>query len=91
LSAKYKIAETKTFSKHVANSEFKQVYGKLANFVYLQLTDNPHFGPNIKKLKGEYEGVYRDRIGSNRVFYIIDENSKLIFMIDNQKRNDSYK
>jgi mRNA interferase RelE/StbE len=91
LSAKYKIAETKTFSKHVANLEFKQVYGKLANFVYLQLRDNPHFGTNIKKLKGEYEGIYRYRIGSNRVFYIIDETSKIVYLIHIQKRKDSYK
>ena len=91
MSAKYKIAETKTFNNHITDLEFKQIYSKLSNFVYPQLRDNPYFGPTIKKLKGEYEGVYRYRIGSNRVFYIIDETSRIIYIIDIQKRKDSYK
>jgi len=91
LSAKFKIAETKTFSNHIANLEFKQVYNKLSNYVYPQLRENPYFGTNIKKLKGEYEGIYRYRIGSNRGFYIIDETSRIIYLIDIQKRKDSYK
>jgi mRNA interferase RelE/StbE len=91
LSAKFKIAKTKTFGNHIADLDYKQVYSKLLNFVYPQLRDSSYFGPNIKKLKGEYEGVYRYRIGSNRVFYLIDETSQTVYMIDIQKRKDSYK
>lgn len=36
------------------------------------LRQNPFFGPNIKKLKGEYEGQYRYRVGSYRIIYSID-------------------
>jgi len=91
LSAKYKIAETDTFSRINAKPEFKQLSQKLSNYVYPQLKENPFFGLNVKKLKGEYEGVYRYRVGSIRVFYIIDDSSRTVFLLDVQKRKDSYK
>jgi mRNA interferase RelE/StbE len=91
LSAKYKIAETDTFSRNIAKSEFRQLSQKLKNYVYPQLKENPYFGLNVKKLKGEYEGVYRYRIGTVRVFYLIDDSSRTVFLLDVQKRKDSYK
>lgn len=36
------------------------------------LMQNPVLGRNIKKLKGEYEGQYRYRVGSYRIIYSID-------------------
>ena len=36
------------------------------------LTRNPFFGPNIVKLKGEYAGLYRYRVGSYRIVYSVD-------------------
>jgi len=91
LSAKYKIAETDTFSRNIAKPEFKQLSKKLSDYVYPQLKENPYFGLNVKKLKGEYEGVYRYRVGSTRVFYLIDASSRTVFLLDIQKRKDSYK
>lgn len=91
MSAKYKIAETDTFSRIIAKPEFKQLSQKLSNYVYPQLKENPFFGLNVKKLKGEYEGVYRYRVGSIRVFYLIDDSSRTVFLLDIQKRKDSYK
>ncbi|MCX6159864.1 MAG: type II toxin-antitoxin system RelE/ParE family toxin [Ignavibacteriae bacterium] len=91
MSAKYIIAETETFSKHIAIPDYEQLSKKLNNFIYPQLTENPHFGTNIKKLKGEFEGLYRYRAGSVRVFYTIDEKSKHIFMLEIQKRKNAYK
>lgn len=91
MSANYKIAETETFSKKAAKPEFVQVYKKLIKYVYPQLKENPYFGTNIKKLKGEYEGIFRYRIGNNRVFYIIEEKIKKIYILEIQKRKDSYR
>lgn len=91
MSVKYKIAETESFSRQILKRGFEQVYYKLTSFVYPQLKDNPHFGNNIKKLKGEYEGMYRYRVGSYRAFYVIDDNSKTVFILEIQKRKDSYK
>ena len=36
------------------------------------LMQNPFFGPNIKKLKGEHAGQYRYRVGGYRIIYSID-------------------
>lgn len=91
MSARYKIAETDTFRRNIAKPEFRQLSQKLSNYVYPQLKENPYFGLNVKKLKGEYEGVYRYRVGSMRVFYLIDDSSRTVFLLDVQKRKDSYK
>ena len=75
----FKIAETKEFQKNIKKLDSK-IYTKIKNIVYPQLKKNPFFGTNIKKLKGEYEGVYRYRIGNYRLFYVID-NDKIIVVI----------
>ena len=51
---------------------------------------NPFYGPNIKKLKGEFEGFYRFRIGKYRLFYVIQENELLVISVDIEKRKDAY-
>lgn len=72
----FQIAESKTFEK-VKKKIDSQLYSKLKNIVYPQLKSNPYFGVNIKKLKGDFEGYYRYRVGSYRLFYLID-NEKVI-------------
>ena len=71
LLSDFKIAETKTFEK-VKKKIDSKLYTKIKNIVYPQLRSNPYFGTNIKKLKGEFEGYYRYRIGDYRLFYLID-------------------
>lgn len=61
------------------------------SYVYPQLRNNPYFGPNIKKLKGEFENVYRYRIGDIRLFYVIDQQKVIVIMTDIENRKDSYK
>jgi len=92
LSPEYSIAETENFQKKILKNEFKNLYFKIENYVYPQLKKNPFYGPNIKKLKGEFEGIYRYRIGSFRLFYIIDNNKIIIFIfiIDIDNRKDCY-
>ena len=75
----FKIAQTKEFDKNIKKLDLR-IYNKIKNIVYPQLKKNPFYGTNIKKLKGEYEGVYRYRIGNYRLFYII-ENDKIIVII----------
>lgn len=86
----FKIAETKTFEK-VKKKIDQKLYQKINDIVYPQLRNNPYFGANIKKLKGEFEGFYRYRIGSYRLFYLIDEKKVLIFVIDLKHRKDAYR
>ncbi len=75
----FKIAQTKEFEKNIKKLDSK-IYTKIKNIVYPQLKKNPFFGTNIKKLKGEYEDVYRYRIGNYRLFYIID-NDKVVIVV----------
>ncbi len=86
----FSIAETKTFEK-VKKKIDQKLYQKINDIVYPQLRNNPYFGANIKKLKGEFEGFYRYRIGNYRLFYLIDDKKVLIFVIDLKHRKDAYR
>jgi len=88
---KYKIAETETFSKKINSNKFNHLYNKIINDVYPILKNNPYYGANIKKLKGEYKEIYRFRIGEYRLFYKIDQEENLIFIFNIENRQDAYK
>jgi len=88
---KYKIAETETFSKKINSKKFSHLYQKIAKDLYPILRSNPFFGTNIKKLKGEFKEIYRFRIGDYRLFYKIDDNEKIIFIVSIEDRKDAYK
>lgn len=87
--SKFKIAETKTFEKIKEKLDTK-LYIKIKNIVYPQLESNPFYGNNIKKLKGEFEGYYRYRIGNYRLFYLIDNDKILVAIVDLKHRQNAY-
>ena len=89
--ASYKIAETETFDKKIKTQKYKSLYKKITDYVYPILRENPYFGPNIKKLKGEYKDIYRYRIGNYRLFYKISDETVIVFIIDIESRKDAYK
>jgi len=89
--ANYKIAETETFEKKIQSIKYRSLYQKITDYVYPILRENPYFGPNIKKLKGNYKELYRYRIGDHRLFYKVSEETVLIFIIDIESRKDAYK
>ena len=76
---KYKIAETETFEKKVTTQKYKFLYKKIKDYIYPILRENPLFGPNIKRLKGEYKEIYRYRIGDYRLFYKVSEETVIVF------------
>lgn len=86
----YKIAETESFQKKINLSQYRKIYGKLKTYIYPQLKRNPFYGLNIKKSKGELKDFYRYRIGNYRLFYKIDNDKIIIFIIDIIHRKDSY-
>lgn len=88
---KFKIAETETFEKKIKTPKYKVLYQKITDYVYPILRENPYFGPNIKKLKGNYKEVYRFRIGDCRLFYKISEETIMIFILTIEPRKDAYK
>lgn len=85
----FSIAETKTFEKIKASLDAK-LYLKIKTIVYPQLRENPFFGTNIKKLKGEFEGYYRYRLGNYRLFYIVENDKIMVFIVDIKHRQGAY-
>ena len=55
-----------------------------------QLEINPYSNPNIKVLKGNYHGCYRDRVGDYRVVYSVDESNILVNVIVIAHRSKVY-
>jgi mRNA interferase RelE/StbE len=89
MSIEFEIVETPAFRRRSEGRDYRQAYEKIVKFVYPQLMSNPFFGPNIKKLKGEFAEIYRYRIGDFRLFYIIREKEILVVVIDLEKRKDA--
>lgn len=90
MSDKYKIAETELFIKKINKNKYKKLYKKILEYVYPLLRRNPYFGPNIKILKGILSGYYRYRIGDYRLFYEINDEKIIIFVIDIADRKNAY-
>ncbi len=86
----FQIAETKEFEKTIKKLDSK-IYIKIKNIVYPQLRKNPYYGTNIKKLKGEYEGVYRYRLGNYRLFYVVNDEKVIVIVTTISHRQNAYK
>ena len=89
--AKYRIAETETFEKKIRSLKYKALYSKIRNYVYPILRENPFYGPQIKKLKGNYKDVYRFRIGNYGLFYTVSQKTIFVFILDIEQRKNAYK
>lgn len=88
---KFKIAETDAFVSKLTDQRYSKIYKKVSEFVYPQLRENPFFGSNIKKLKGDFEGLYRYRVGKYRIFYKIENDKILVIILDIEDRKDAYR
>lgn len=91
--AEVRIFETEQFQKdleHISISGLDRLIDKLNRYVYPQLRSRPAVGPNIKRLKGAYSGVWRYRIGAWRFFYTIDEERRIVAMVAASHRSKSY-
>jgi len=90
LSVEFKIAETESFQKIAQKPHAASLYAKIVDYVCPQLRQNPFFGPNIKKFKGDLSAFYRYRIGNFRLFYSIDVNKSLVCMVTMKDRKEAY-
>jgi mRNA interferase RelE/StbE len=73
------------------SKKYSSLYSKISEYIYPILRKNPFFGPNIKKLKGEYREIYRFRLGDYRLFYKVEEIKIIVFIIDIENRKNAYK
>ena len=92
VSSSYTIAETPSFQKTITkNKTLAALYRKIHDVVYPALRREPHFGPNIKRLKGEFSDFYRYRIGDYRLFYTTNEQEVIVIIADLRSRQDAYR
>jgi mRNA interferase RelE/StbE len=64
---------------------------KTDEHVFPQLQEEPHFGKNIKKLHDYDPPTWRYRIGKFRLFYLIDEDEKMVYVLTVDHRRDAYR
>lgn len=89
----YKVFVTKRFETDIqlmARNKMRFIEEKLLEYVYPQLKNEPHWGMNIKRLKGFDPPTWRYRVGNWRFFYIIDEETKIVSMIAASHRKSAY-
>ncbi len=90
----YDLFETEEFGKslkRLAKEHAAFLRRKLDGYVYPQLRDEPHFGPNIRKLSGYHPDTWRYRIGRFRIFYLVDEEEKTVFLLIADDRKRAYR
>ena len=91
-SLEFRILETEEFKKALARlGPPRFLRRKLDSYVYPQLRQSPYFGPNIRKLQGYTPPTWRYRIGPYRVFYSLDEDGKIVFILTIDDRKDAYR
>lgn len=91
---KYQIFETTTFKKDLAQLDragLRRIQEKLETHTYPQLRTDPHYGPNIKRLKNWEPPTWRYRVGAWRFFYEINEREKIVYMITADHRSEAYR
>jgi len=45
----------------------------------------------MKRLKGDLSAIYRYRVGDYRIFYTIDSEKGIIYLLDLDNRKDAYR
>ena len=93
LLTNYRIFETNEFIKKLKKLQPKDVpliEGKLHARIYPQLKKEPYFGKNIKKLKGYNQDIWRYRIGRYRLFYTVNKEDNIVYILTIDLRKDAY-
>ncbi|MDA3799479.1 MAG: type II toxin-antitoxin system RelE/ParE family toxin [Kiritimatiellae bacterium] len=90
----FRIFETdefiKKFSK-LSSRDSNFLRRKLDTYVYPQIKEEPFWGNNIKKLQGYEPDTWRYRIAKFRLFYIVDKEEHIIYILTIDARKDAYK
>jgi mRNA interferase RelE/StbE len=92
--SEFRIFETDEFHKRLrklASRDASFLRRKLDSFVYPQLKGEPFWGNNIKKLQGYTPDTWRYRVGKFRVFYVVDQEEQIIYILTVDDRKDAYR
>ncbi|HLW79697.1 MAG TPA: type II toxin-antitoxin system RelE/ParE family toxin [Terriglobia bacterium] len=93
-SRPYRLFESAQFLRDLARlgpAAQARLEAKLREYVYPVLRENPHFGPNIKRLKNWQPPTWRYRVGEWRFFYQLDDRQKIVFMAVADHRKSAYR
>jgi len=103
-SSEFRIFETDEFLKRLKKLPRKEsdfLQRKLHEYIYPQLRKNPFLGPNIKKLRygAALTGTplrytpdtWRYRVGDFRLFFLVDQASRTVFVLSVDDRRDAYR
>ena len=91
-SSEFHIFETEEFRKALSMlGPPRFLPKKLDTYVYPQLRQGPYYGPNIRKLQWYEPPTWRYRIGPYRLFYAVDDEKKIVFILTIDDRKDAYK
>jgi mRNA interferase RelE/StbE len=92
--SEFRIFETDEFHKRLnklSPRDASFLRRKLDSFVYPQLKAEPFWGNNIKKLQGYTPDTWRYRIGKFRVFYVVDQEEQILYILTVDDRKDAYR
>lgn len=92
--SEFRIFETDEFIKKLdklPNSESSFVRKKLDIYAFPQIRSEPFYGKNIKKLRSYSPETWLYRIGSYRVFYVVDSVERIVYMLTIDARKDAYR
>jgi mRNA interferase RelE/StbE len=56
------------------------VTARRLNQAFSRLAEDPFGHYSIKRLRGEFEGSYRLRVGEIRIVYSVDETKKIVYV-----------
>lgn len=90
----YRIFETEPFIRELESlgePVKRRLLAKLHEHIYPVLREEPHFGPNIKRLRNWEPPTWRYRVGEWRLFYEIDEDRQTVFMTAVDHRREAYR
>ena len=90
----FRIFETDEFLEKLSKlpqSESSFLQRKLQGYVYPQLRDGPFYGPNIRKLRDYTPDTWRYRIGRFRLFYAVDDDEHIVYLLSVDLRRDAYR
>ncbi|MFA7157964.1 MAG: type II toxin-antitoxin system RelE/ParE family toxin [Kiritimatiellia bacterium] len=91
-SSEFRLFETEEFRKELSRlGPPRFLPKKLRTYVYTQSRHEPYYGPNMRKLQGYEPPTWRYRNGSYRLFYALDNEKKIVFILTIDDRKDAYR
>jgi mRNA-degrading endonuclease RelE of RelBE toxin-antitoxin system len=85
----YTVRVTRTAARQLADGLPESVAAACVEFLFGALADNPHRVGS--PLRTPAEGQYRARRGEYRVRYRIDDDQKIVYVLDIDRRRDAYR